>query len=112
MKVLLTDTLLNRQLYLWPYSAFFHSCKQTFPIGGREHSQSLRVVCRLFLKALLSGHSQEHPLLVADLRFLGLAMTKQMTNLQMDSFSINPLSPRINIQILQTGLHTFPLRIS
>ena len=26
--------------------------------------------------------------------------------------SINPLSPNINIQILQTDLHTFPLRIS
>ena len=25
---------------------------------------------------------------------------------------INPLSPNINIQILQTDLHTFPLRIS
>ena len=26
--------------------------------------------------------------------------------------SINPLSPSIHIQILQTELHTFPLRIS
>ena len=26
--------------------------------------------------------------------------------------SLNPLSPNINIQILQTDLHTFPLRIS
>ena len=26
--------------------------------------------------------------------------------------AINPLSPNINIQILQTSLHTFPLRIS
>ena len=26
--------------------------------------------------------------------------------------AINPLSPNINIQILQGGLHTFPLRIS
>ena len=29
-----------------------------------------------------------------------------------DSISINPLSPNIHIQILQTDLHTFPLRIS
>ena len=26
--------------------------------------------------------------------------------------SVNPLSPNINVQILQTDLHTFPLRIS
>ena len=26
--------------------------------------------------------------------------------------SLNPLSPNINIQILQTDLHAFPLRIS
>lgn len=43
----------------------------------------------IFVEALVSGRSQERPLLVADLRFLGLAMTKQMKNLQMDSFSIN-----------------------
>ena len=27
-------------------------------------------------------------------------------------FELNPLSPNINIQILQTDPHTFPLRIS
>ena len=30
----------------------------------------------------------------------------------MVTLHLNPLSPNINIQILQTDLHTFPLRIS
>ena len=29
-----------------------------------------------------------------------------------DSMTVNPLSPNIHLQILQTDLHTFPLRIS
>ena len=30
----------------------------------------------------------------------------------LESSFVNPLSPSINIHILQTDLHTFPLRIS
>ena len=30
----------------------------------------------------------------------------------LDRQSLNPLSPNINIKILQTDLYTFPLRIS
>ena len=37
---------------------------------------------------------------------------KDLTVVTVYCTMINPLSPNINLQILQTDLHTFPLRIS
>ena len=43
---------------------------------------------------------------------LGKALTLSLNSTRLIRTAINPLSPNIQKQILQTDLHTFPYRIS
>ena len=55
--------------------------------------------------------NSDPPWSLAIVQFFGRAC-KEPTGGREENDSLNPLSPNIHIQILQTDLYTFPLRIS